>query len=433
MTVVHESIGIADAPRRRVDLMFTEHGPVIWQDHSRALTLRWVGSEPGTAGYLASLAVDRAENWSQFEEAVARWKVPSENIVYADRSGNIGEHSVGLVPIRHWTGLLPVPGSGGYEWQGFLPVAKLPHTFNPAAGYVATANHRMIPDNYPYRVGFEWDPGYRFTRIETVIEDSAKQGRQLSLSDMQNLQNDVTSLPAVELQHLLQTTTLAQDPSLRQFLTWNAQLTRDSGDAALYEVWLREITKALGRQISARFAAHYQDLPPNTVLRIIAHPDAEFFGPDPVVQRDRILLETLRGARQFLAAQLGADSHHWAWGLLHQIEFRHALDEQPAAAKGLFDIGRTARPGDGFTVNATYASSDSWQQIEGASYRQVIDLSDWDQSVAVNVPGQSGQPASSHYADLVHLWDAGEYFPLSYSNEFVAKAQVNELVLEPNE
>ena len=73
---------------------------MLWEDGKRALALRWVGAEPGTAGYLGSLAVDRAQNWKEFEAAMPRWKVPSENIVYADRAGNIGEHSTGLAPLR---------------------------------------------------------------------------------------------------------------------------------------------------------------------------------------------------------------------------------------------------------------------------------------------------------------------------------------------
>jgi penicillin amidase len=146
----------------QVDLKSTRHGPVLWKDGKHALALHWVGAEPGTAGYLGSLAVDRAGNWQEFEAAMPRWKVPSENIVYADREGNIGEHSVGLAPLRKsWTGLLPVPGSGGYEWSGFVPTAELPHQFNPAAGFVTTANHKMIPDGYGYNVGYSWAPPYR--------------------------------------------------------------------------------------------------------------------------------------------------------------------------------------------------------------------------------------------------------------------------------
>ena len=114
MTTQREVFHVKGAPNEEIDLKFTRHGPVLWQDGKRALALRWVGSEPGTAGYLASLAIDRARNWDQFESAVVRWKVPSENLAYADTDGNIGEHSAGLAPIRKWTGLLPVPGRPWY-------------------------------------------------------------------------------------------------------------------------------------------------------------------------------------------------------------------------------------------------------------------------------------------------------------------------------
>ena len=104
-----------------VQIKFTRHGPVLWEDppRHRVLALRWVGAEPGTAGYLPSLALDRVQNWKEFEAAMPRWKVPPENIVYADSEGNIGEHSMGLTPLRkNWSGQLPVPGDQGYEWSG---------------------------------------------------------------------------------------------------------------------------------------------------------------------------------------------------------------------------------------------------------------------------------------------------------------------------
>ena len=121
------------------ELHFTRHGPVLWSDGKRALALRWVGAEPGTAGYLASLSVDQAQNWKQYLAAMQRWKVPPENLVYADVDGNIGEQSAGLAPIRNWSGLLPVPGAEGkYEWRGFVPLDQLPRQFNPKAGFYAT-------------------------------------------------------------------------------------------------------------------------------------------------------------------------------------------------------------------------------------------------------------------------------------------------------
>jgi penicillin amidase len=389
-----------------------------------------VGSEPGTAGYLASLAIDRATNWDQFEAAVSRWKVPSENLVYADNEGNVGEHSAGLAPIRDWTGLLPVPGTGNYNWTGFVPTYGLPHFFNPKEGYVATANHKMIPEHYPYNVGFEWVPPYRVTRIRTVLEIAKLKHDKLTVTDMEYLQNDITPLPALELQELLGTTRLKDDPMLTSFLRWDVQLARESSDAALYEVWFQQICRALGESFSKEHGERYADLPPDTVRRILVNPDKSLFGDNPRAGRDQFLVDTLRSAHQELERLLGPDATKWSWGRLHQVTFRHAVD-QPTGAKSLFDLGPLPRPGDEYTVNATGTYGDSWEQVSGASYREIPDTSDWDRSVAVNTPGQSGQPGSPHYSDLMPLWDAGRYFPLLYSRKAVESETTDRLVLEP--
>ncbi len=432
MEVARETFRVKNAAASEVDLKFTRHGPVLWSDGKRALALRWVGSEPGTAGYLASLAIDRAENWDQFEAAVARWKVPSENLVYADIAGNIGEHSAGLAPVRTWTGLLPVPDNGKYEWLGFVPTSELPHFFNPQEDFVATANHKMIPQNYPYNVGFEWTPPYRVTRIRSIIEIAKQDHHKLTLLDMESLQNDVTSLPALEFQKLVRSTSLKNDAALANFLRWDGRLTRESPDAAMYEVWLQQICLALGKRFSKDHGGRYDDLPPDTVLGILANPEKDLFGvaDNPQAGRDQMLADTLHSARKELARLLGTDRSQWSWGKLHSVHFRHALDQQPAA-KDSFDLGPVARPGDEYTVNATGIYGDSWDQVSGASYREILDTSDWDQSVAVNTPGQSGQPGSPHYSDLVTLWDEGRYFPLLYSRKAVEGETTDRLVLEP--
>lgn len=430
-------------------LKFTRHGPVLWEDGRRALALRWIGSEPGTAGYLASLAIDRAQNWDQFESAIGRWKVPSENLVYADIAGNIGEHSAGLAPIRHWTGLLPVSGIGGYEWKGFVQSSELPHSFNPKEGFIATANHKMIPDQYPYHIGYEWASPYRITRIRSLFNDAKKQNHKLTLPDLMFLQNDVTSLPAREFQKLLATTPLKNDPSLRGFFLWDGELERKSPEAALYEVWFAEIRKALAdrfvksgggaRQI---LRGRIDELPPNVILAILDTASApldrtaksaalrrsDLFA-FTTASRNQLLSGSLKAARVQLSTLLGADPSQWQWGKLHVANFRHALDQQPGG-KHLFDIGPLARPGDEYTVNAT-GMGDSWEQVSGASYREIIDLNDWDRSRVINTPGQSGQPGSPHYSDLLPLWDAGRYFPLLYSRKAVEGETTDRLTLEP--
>ncbi len=242
----------------------------------------------------------------------------------------------------------------------------------------------------------------------------------------------------------MRSTRLKDDPALTSFLRWDGTLTRESSDAVLYEVWFQQICVALGQRFSKndgnrlqKLAGRYDDLPPNTVLRILTNPGTDFSnknlfstGDNPLAARDQLLMDTLRSARKELEKLLGPDASQWSWGKLHTVHFRHALDQKPGA-KDLLDLGTLSRPGDEYTVNATGAYGDSWEQVSGASYREILDTSNWDQSVAVNTPGQSGQPSSPHYSDLMPLWDAGRYFPLLYSREAVEAETTDRLVLEP--
>jgi penicillin amidase len=435
-----ETIGVRGAAAVEVQLKFTRHGAVLWQDGTRALALRWVGSEPGTAGYLGSLALDRARNWQEFEKAMPRWKVPSENIVYADRDGNIGEHSTGLAPVRkNWTGLLPVSGNGSYEWSGFIANAELPHSYNPAAGFVATANHKMIPADYPYAVGFEWAPPTRYLRIKEVLEAARSSGKKLGVTDMEELQSDVVSLFARELQGLLRRAMEATRETVAEpersagnsLLEWDAALRADSPQAALYEFWAAELRSAVtARAVPAAARTAVGKLPLSWVMKELSQPRSVVFGPDPATGRDAVLLETLRVARVKLAAAQGTDMTHWSWGALHHVTFRHPLDHLAGAA-ALFDRGPISRSGDGDVVQATGFDDGSLDQVSGASYREIFDLADWDKSVGINVPGQSGQPGSKHYDDLLPLWSKGQYFPLTYSRAAVDAATTDVLQLIP--
>jgi penicillin G amidase len=440
MKVITETIKVRGGAPVEAQLKFTRHGPVLWEDGIRALALRWVGSEPGTAGYLGSLALDRARNWQEFEKAMPRWKVPSENIVYADRDGNIGEHSTGLAPMRKgWTGLLPVPGSGGYEWSGFIANGDLPHSYNPAAGFLATANHKMIPDDYRYVVGFEWAAPVRYLRIKEVLEEATRSGKKLGVNDMEELQSDVVSLPARALQGVLRQAIAATDEAmkepvrsdLRLLLDWDGALRADSPQAALYELWAAElISEVTARVVPAAARTATGRLPWSWVLKQLSQPASRAFDADPAQSRERLLLETLRIAHEKLIAAQGSDITHWSWGSLHHVMFRHPVDQSPGAA-ALFDRGPVPRSGDGDVVQATGMAGGSFDQVSGASYREIFDLGDWDRSVGINVPGQSGQPGSKHYDDLLPLWSNGKYFPLNYSKAAVDAATTDVLQLVP--
>lgn len=421
-------INVKDSAPETVTLKFTQHGPVLWEDAAqhRALALRWVGSEPGTAGYLASLSVDRAQNWNEFLAALQRWKLPPENMVYADVDGNIGEQSAGLTPIRSWTGLLPVMGNdGSHEWSGFVPLDQLPRTFNPAEGWFATANNRTIAEDYKYKVGFEWST-FRVDRIRQVLSGFADKQHKVELGDVENLQNDVYSIPADELIRMLPRRSNGPESRyLNMLKDWDHLLRSPSVPGALYEVWERDLRNAVLQKIAGSSTPEFHGSF-NTQQAL------DYVKAMPAEEQQRLLLSTLADAGQELEQREGSDPALWSWGAMHTMTFRHSLDQVPGG-KGLFDLGPVARPGDGDTVDATASGAGSFHQTVGASYREIFDLGEWDNSLAVNTPGQSGQPGSRHYSDLLPLWEAGQYFPLVYSKAAVDENATDVLTLMPGE
>ena len=419
-------IKVKNASAETLKLRFTDHGPVLWEDvaHHRALALRWVGSEAGTAGYLASLSVDRAQNWKEFLAALEHWKLPPENMVYADVDGNIGEQSAGLTPIRSWTGLLPVSEADGkHEWNGFIPLDQLPRTFNPAQGWFATANNRTIPEDYKYKVGHKWAT-YRVERIDQVLSGMAKKQRKIRIEDAENLQNDVYSIPADQLIRMLPRHSDGPEARFLDMLKdWDRLLRSPSVSGALYEVWERHLRQALLDKI-----ANHSISDPD--LRLNMQAAMDYLKSLPADEQQHILLTTLADAGHEMEEKQGADPALWSWGAMHTMTFRHSLD-QMRGGKALFDLGPVARPGDGNTVDATSSGSKDFQQIAGASYREIFDLGNWDNSLAINTPGQSGQPGSRHYSDLLPLWEAGQYFPLVYSKQAVEENAADILTLVP--
>jgi penicillin amidase len=429
MRVEQAVFHVRGAKTLTLPLKFTRNGPVLWEDGKRALALRWVGAEPGTAPYLAGLSVDRAHNWQEYLRAMARWKTPPENLVYADRQGNIGVQSAGLVPIRKkGNGLLPEPGWGGYDWSGFIPLSQLPRQYNPARGFISTANNKTIPAHYPYAVGFAWSRD-RIARIEQVLDGARASKQPLGVADMAHLQNDVVSLPAQELVRLARAARL-EGSAARMISEWNGALTENSAAAALYEVWIGKLQATVTRLLLPDHPHATLPLYGGAVVRLLAHPSPDLFGPEPAVTQRKILRETLAAAYAQMQQLEGADPSRWSWGRLHTVEFHHSLDRLEGLAAFL-DVGSVSRPGDGTTVDATAYRTGNFVQVAGASYREIFDLSNWNNSEAVNVPGQSGQPASPHYADLLPLWRDGKYFPLAYTRQAVEKAAVNKLELAP--
>jgi penicillin G amidase len=307
MSSTTETIEVKGASPVTVELKYTRHGPVVYEDLSthRAFALRWTGSEPGTAGYLAALALNRARNGASFREAARRWKMPGENFVWADKQGNVGYQATGLTPIRKpGTGLVPAPGaSGELDWQGFLDPDELPSITNPAEGFVATANHNTMGRTYRHPIGYEWSPRFRIDRIEEVLRSR----RRHSLNDLTALQQDILSGPARSLAGAIASVE-GGGPSVAAMTSllrgWDHRIDKDSAAAAAFAVFYDKL--------QAAYAA--SRLPPgvaasSSITRLVS---AEAMVKDIAAKPPTdILRMALHDAHAELVAKLGADASKW--------------------------------------------------------------------------------------------------------------------------
>ena len=396
-----DTIRIKGEAPRAVVLQFTSHGPIVSIDSARkrAFAIRSVHSEPGTASYLGSLALDRARNWTQFEAAMTKWLMPSENMIYADVDGNIGWIAAGLMPRRAWSGLLPVPGTGSHEWNGFVPGRALPRAYNPSTGFINTSNDNILPVGYTTPISYEWATRYRTQRVREVLQQS----RTFSVEDFGKLQHDDLALLAAalipSLRDAAQRRGQLDDPQVRQLTAWDQRMSREQVAPTVFSAW----APALYRRAIAR------DVPVGGSVATLLAGRPSYPWLEEYLRRHQgtpALDSMVLGALRDIEPQLKALSPNLEWGAVHKARFRHPLS-------GAYDLAPASRSGDANTVNVTGGAN--FTQTAGASFREVIDLADFDRSIVTNVPGQSADPRSPHYADLLELWARDEYFPLVYS------------------
>lgn len=414
---VQETIEVRRGKPVPIEILVGPRGPILteyFDGVKQDVSLRWTAHDPDDTSFQAFIGLAQARDWDDFRAALALFTSPAHNFVYADREGHIGWKVAGKVPIRSGRdGRTPARGwEPADAWQGYVPPAELPETFDPGQGYVATANNHPVPDDWTHDLGYHDDAPYRARRI--VGELSGRDG--WTMDQVRDLQMDVRSAQARELLPLLQSLS-PTDPELAKAVLlwqeWDGEMRADSAAAALYEVWLNEVTDViarhhLGDDLFDRFAGVR-----GTFLRDVFTGKASALCEQPGVADCRAAAELGLGRALIrLRRTLGEDPSAWRWGDLHQIVFHHRL----GVTKGLrrkLDASAPA-PGNRFTVNVAGYDSKTYTQTWHPSYRQVIDPTDWSSATWMYAPGQSGVHYRTHYRDLVDPYMKGEQVPMLF-------------------
>jgi penicillin amidase len=484
--VLKETIAVKGENPVTEEVIITRHGPIInalAPDFAgeQPLALRWTSLEPDTMihGVFEML---NAVDCKEFHRALRHWTAPTQNVVYADISGNIAYTFPGKIPIRaKGDGRFPVPGwNDEYEWLGYIPYEGLPHLENPPQGYVVTANNQTISDDYPVRIDLEPIPGDRAQRIaEMILNSRLRNGEErIDIPFIEKMQFDQLSPSARIIARYigrLHPDRSANHPSteldevIRLFKEWDGTLAADNPVAAIYQVFIRKMIRSMfaDKLETSEVSASPEQSPhpspeekpvnlidrfmgkgPTPVLaetglsgerwlpwltNLFEDPDSHWFDLGHGEKRDDVFRLALQASIDELKEILGPHIKDWSWGEIHKLTFNHPLAGGGKLLEALFNRGPFPIGGDQTTIWATGSGCHDLEtsSIVGPPYRMIVDLNDLNNSISISAPGQSGNPGSSHYDDQIKPWFQKEYHPMLYARVEIEENANNRLVLIP--
>lgn len=418
--VIHEKIRIKGGKTIHYQVTVTKHGPVVSQfahdSHAETvLAMKWTALQP-TTELEAVLKFMKAKNWNEFKKALTYFQAPAQNFVFASKEGTIAYRANGLIPIRkNGNSLLPVPGwTDKYEWTGYIPWDQLPMTVNPPDGFIATANNKVTPADYPFHISNTWEEPFRAERIRQVLTSK----NHFNIKDMKALQFDHKNLKAVQFLPKLLPVLKQNQSHLRPIdkkamsllENWNRDDNKNLSAPLIFNLWMAEFPKVLfDGQISPKMISLFENKEQVTDQLIMKAGEGD---PGPWVEGaggwNRVVHQSFRKAVSRAEQLQGKNPSKWVWGQFHKVQFPN-----PLSAKKPLNLLFNPKPrpvsGSCVTVAAACWNHKTGEVNHGPAWRMIIDMADPDKNWGVVAPGQSGHVLSRWYANQIDDWVMGHY------------------------
>ncbi|HUJ04669.1 MAG TPA: penicillin acylase family protein [Streptosporangiaceae bacterium] len=427
MRTVRYTIPVRGGAPRHLAVKLTVHGPVMTQV-GQTVSVDWMGNVP-SPDVAVLFGISTASDFAQFRAALANWRAPTQNFVYADDRGNIGAISAGYFPVvRHGAPWLPMPGTGADDVAGVIPYAAVPHSYDPPGHVIATANQRPVAGSYPYYIGTtanDFDPSYRASREYAFL--NARNG--MTMASFAALQTSVTDdlavrvLPRVLAAFRHVGLTPLQRRAANVLRRWNRAMAPGSPGASIWwTFWSDYLSATFGPWWRASAVPVHLDrsglgisASQFSLVQVLEHwtlddPANPAFTPPGGPRRTapQVIRAAFGTAVAHLRARLGASPASWAWGRLHSRQFPSLTQVQA--------LGYGPRPsgGDAWTVNAAYGLPVA---TDGPSWRMIVRWpgttgSGHAAAEGIYPGGQSENPASPWYENLIPYWWNGRYLPM---------------------
>ncbi len=434
-SIRHERIAVRGGPDVEVDVVATHHGPVIAGDPRKgaALTLRSVQFAELDLSFDCLLPMLKAKCVDTLYAATRGWGLIDHNLVAADTTGRIGNLIRAIVPRRpRLNGWLPVPGwTGDYEWQGSIPWEDMPRTFDPEAGFLVTANNRIVADDHPDYLCTDCHPSYRARRIADRLAELPA----ATAEDMSGIHADTLSLTALEFIDRLSRLLTLEGPAaaLRDLIIgWDGRMSAESKAAAAYARTRLELARILLKR--SGLSAVTDDPLAQVAPGIVPLNQVWWALPSLLRNDDTALLGGWDWDRALSTAleRAAKIDDGKTWSELHHVRLAHPLTAAfPQAAAQLEPPGLpVGGDNDTVMVNGCYWASSGLTASYGAVARYVFDVGNWNNSTWVVFHGASGHQASPHHADQHPLWAAAKMVPMLYDWSVIA-GEGDKLVLQP--
>ncbi len=424
-----EHISVRGAEDVDLEVLEARHGPIVHDDGEFKLALQWTARDTNELSF-PFLPVNQAQDWEEFTEALADYGGPPQNVVYADADGNIGYHAAGRLPLRrNGRGLMPVEGeSTRFDWIDYVPFEQMPHAFNPPGGVLATANNRVVPEDYPYYVTDQWVAPARIARIYQLLEED----KQFTPDDFLRIQGDRVSLPDRFLAEQLLAAgaaASAHPPERAQALAvlqgWDGSMDAEQAAPVLTTAVSERLLEELLRPYLGDDWGSYRWFMSPVFLENVLRQRPERWLPEEYQSYDEMLLAVLDHTLQKLHPQEGTfNVQQLHWGQRTRVRFAHPFGDRLPVLRRWFSVGGQPQSGGRYSVKQT-------GRTFGPSERMVVDFADLDRTLMNITLGQSGHVASPHYQDQFRAWLEVRSFPAPFTNAAVERAARHTLHLLP--
>ena len=441
MKIRKEIIKIKGGKQEILYLRYTHRGPVISRFegvHDAVLSMRWSGFDKSDE-IKAVYKLNRASDWNEFRSAISSFRSISQNFVYADVDGNIGLNTGGGIAIRKGNGTIIRDGeTDEFDWKGYVPFEQLPTSFNPAIGYVSSANNKTVIDDYPYYISAEFELPYRINRIRQMLNEK----EIFTIKDFMRMINDQHSdYAALLTPFILKIGDKSNEFSpeekfaFRSLNGWDYDMNKNLTAPSVFEFFRFSFAKnLLGDELGDLYKQIDVTVRDYYIYRILKDGPDEWVDDINTPQKetlDDIILKSFKDCVKDIISQYGSDTIQWKWGDIHKIILEHPLGSVKLLDRIFGFNSKEYRIGGSNHTVSPYSYKTGFKVNEGASQRHIFNTANWDESLTVIPTGISGVPASEFYLSQTETYLNGKFYKDAFTEPAVKAAAKYTLILKP--